>query len=803
MLDFIREHQLNIMLILIGVCVTTAVFSFSATALSRKKRVALFQLEVYSAVLLAADRYAYIYRGNVSSFGYWMVRVSNFLVFFMTLLMIHAFNLYLADLIKGDCGRKKSPLTIYIVEVLVTVGCILLIISQYTNLYYYFDEFNQYQRAHFYAICYITPIITTMIQIFTIITYCRSLNSKVFVPLILFPSVSILAAFAQIKIYGISFTNMTMVSISILLFLFAVVETKEKVERANKIEIDFLKEEQKALSRLFKQTVTALVNAIDSKDRYTHGHSSRVADYSRAIAELSGMSEEDCEKVYYSALLHDVGKIGIPDSIINKDGRLTDEEYEIIKTHPVIGEQILSSITEYPYLSIAAHHHHERYDGRGYPDKLKGEDIPEYARIVAVADAYDAMTSMRSYRDAIPQQKVREEIIKCSGTQFDPKYAKYMQHLIDVDTEYQMREKGEVKELGGKDELRCVSYRDNISEGILITEKKVKIRLKCSSLLEGGEKWGLPSFVLFDSLDGRTYTDEKMVKELNYFEYGEVRFDGKSKTKGARLIKTETLIERDQKKNSLNKLTGILSRNSEEFFIEAIRYKDHALIKISNMEKLIGITIALPDATRYMYLGLTGENCRISDVSIETTEEVANQNSIPRIAEAVSFIKGAPEGDIPNVQVDGYRTEHTVGVPLKGKLKIDFHTKSLPTARLVWHCPYIVIYASDDKEIQGKNYHEYALIRLDGENWDSEDDSDNAITVDKNDGFEGWDMWKEANKDGMDITISMLKEDNIITTITENAGIFIKNVTTLKSDKQKIYVALSGDQCALTNIKIH
>ena len=110
--------------------------------------------------------------------------------------------------------------------------------------------------------------------------------------------------------------------------------------------------------------------------------------------------------------MHDVGKIGIPLNIINKEGKLTDEEYEIIKKHPVIGVEILSGISEYPYLSIAAHYHHERYNGRGYPRGLKGEDIPEIARIVAVADAYDAMTSKRSYRESIPQSKVREEIIK-------------------------------------------------------------------------------------------------------------------------------------------------------------------------------------------------------------------------------------------------------------------------------------------------------------------------------------------------------------------------------------------------------
>ncbi len=200
-------------------------------------------------------------------------------------------------------------------------------------------------------------------------------------------------------------------------------------------------EEQKKLRRLFEQTATALVNAIDAKDKYTHGHSSRVAEYSKMLAGLLGKSEQECDQIYYAALLHDVGKIGVPASIINKNGKLNDEEYDIIKTHPTMGAQILQSIHEYPYLSLGAHYHHERYDGNGYPQHLSGDDIPEIARIISVADAYDAMTSKRSYRDPIPQQKVREEFVKGRGVQFDPEVADLMIRLIDQDTNYDMREK--------------------------------------------------------------------------------------------------------------------------------------------------------------------------------------------------------------------------------------------------------------------------------------------------------------------------------------------------------------------------
>ncbi len=186
--------------------------------------------------------------------------------------------------------------------------------------------------------------------------------------------------------------------------------------------------------------VKALAEAIDAKDTYTNGHSSRVADYARMIALRYGYPEDRLDDIYMMGLLHDVGKIGIPNSIINKPDKLTDDEYEVVKGHPEMGAKILKNITEMPSLAMGARWHHERYSGGGYPDNLKGEDIPEEARIIAVADAYDAMSSRRSYRDILPQDRVRSEIENGKGTQFDPDFAEIMLHLIDEDKEYKMRE---------------------------------------------------------------------------------------------------------------------------------------------------------------------------------------------------------------------------------------------------------------------------------------------------------------------------------------------------------------------------
>ena len=202
-----------------------------------------------------------------------------------------------------------------------------------------------------------------------------------------------------------------------------------------------LEESRRKHEILSLQVVKTLASAIDAKDRYTNGHSSRVAKYSKEIALRAGKSIEYQDEIYFVALLHDIGKIGIPDNILNKNSKLTDEEYETIKLHPSIGVDILKNITEMPNIEIGAHYHHERFDGKGYPEGLAGTEIPEIARIIAVADAYDAMTSKRSYRDVLPQN-VREEIVKGRGAQFDPYFADVMLKMIDEDVRYEMCDDG-------------------------------------------------------------------------------------------------------------------------------------------------------------------------------------------------------------------------------------------------------------------------------------------------------------------------------------------------------------------------
>ena len=192
------------------------------------------------------------------------------------------------------------------------------------------------------------------------------------------------------------------------------------------------------IGHLSNEVMLALSKAVDAKDKYTNDHSQRVAKYAAWIGKVLGKTKKEQDDLFIIGLLHDVGKIGVHEEIINKPGPLTDAEYEEIKTHTTVGYEILNVITEMPEAAKCARWHHERYDGRGYPDGLAGTDIPELARIICVADSYDAMTSRRSYQALKPQSEVREEIIRCKGTQFDPIIADAMLQIIDEDSNYKL-----------------------------------------------------------------------------------------------------------------------------------------------------------------------------------------------------------------------------------------------------------------------------------------------------------------------------------------------------------------------------
>ena len=794
-MEILKSIQPDIMLALSAICGMLTLLVYMTNTMSQKRKVALMLVEISAMLLMIFDRSAYIYRGDTSELGWWMVRICNFAVFFLSVVVLYGFNLYLIDLYTHEGGLDAVPRRLKAARIVALAGMAMVVISQFTGFYYTFDEMNRYQRAPGFIVCYLFPMTILFLQISVIVQYRKRLNRGIQIPLQLFTGMCILAPVLQVFLYGISLTNMTVAAMSVLLYIFALKDMNVEVEKARQHELEYYREKQKNEHALFEQTAEALASAIDAKDAYTHGHSLRVAMYSAQIAREAGKSEEECDKIYFAALLHDVGKIGISDAIINKDGKLTDEEFAQIKMHPVYGNQILSTIHRLPYLSIGAHYHHERYDGRGYPDKLKAEDIPEIARIIAVADSYDAMTSKRSYRDPIPQQKVREEILKGMGSQFDPQYAKIMLHMIDMDLEYGMRERQEEGDDAFITRIKCENIYNDCTTGILITDHTVRIH--CYSRPDDGfpEAESIPTILLFDSLDARVHVEEDKRKEMLYLEYARLRFDGKTSCEGAR--KLEARIKQCENPSEKPVNTRFTS-----YVIDAVRMDDHMLITISDGEKMAEIIVALPDSARFAYLSLTGEHCMISNIHVDQEDFPIEKDTIPRIAEEISYIRGCPQGVVPNVQIDRWRSSSTEGIRLTGNMRLTFHGQSLPTARLVWHCPYVSLYTSKDGMVNGEGYREFLLLRLDGESWDSDTHATNEILINHTQQFPGWNAWKDTIKQGIDWGVLIRYDGNCVVMETENLGISIFNKTTIKDKVDDLYIAVTGDQCAITNIRV-
>ncbi|WP_243292868.1 HD-GYP domain-containing protein [Bacillus sp. FJAT-47783] len=193
----------------------------------------------------------------------------------------------------------------------------------------------------------------------------------------------------------------------------------------------YVKSISKAYDQQIEKIVKGIIATLELKDSYTRGHSERVAKYASILAaETNQFSKEELKSFNYACLLHDVGKINIPDCILLKPSRLTDEEYEIIKIHPVVGAEVVKGVEGLTGVIDVILYHHERWDGKGYPEQLKGEEIPLLARITAIADAFDAMTSSRSYRKALPLKEAYSRVIEGKGTQFDPELVNIFQKIF-------------------------------------------------------------------------------------------------------------------------------------------------------------------------------------------------------------------------------------------------------------------------------------------------------------------------------------------------------------------------------------
>ncbi len=778
--EFIEEHQLNIMLVLCSICAMMAILLLLTRFLPTKRKWILISLELFATFLLAFDRSAYIYKGDTTPIGSIMVRISNFMVFFLTSAIVLGFNLYLTDLLLNKGKLEKIPKRLKIVNIGAIAGMGLVIVSQFTGLYYWIDEQNQYHRGSGFLLCYLVPVVFPIIQYTVIHKYKNMFSRLIYTSLVLYIFMPIVVGIIQIFTYGISIVNMTMVFVSIFLYIFTYLDINAEINRAHEIEVEHLQQEQRSSKRLFDQTVTAFVTAIEKRDVLSEGHSVRVAEFARKIADIAGKTKEECDKVYYAALLHDIGMMGIPDAVIQKSEGFTEEELQQKKQKPVLGAEILSSITEYPYLSQSARYSHERYDGTGYPEGLKGQEIPEISRIIAVADAYDTMTSKKNQHEPLSYQAVREEFIKHSGSQFDPTFSDIMIQLMDEEhAETLNTTQTETK-------LECGQYRETVSAGILIGQELTKICFTCNKTATGTSNFSAPSIILFYSYDHHVHDNEKAIEAYHYLEYSELWFDGHYVSTSARNIEVHVTEQKAK---------------SSAYEIIAGRLEDHLSIQMISPTHIANIIIALPDNSKHSYIALTGENCSIHNITVQKTGKLLSDGDIKKIVSKISYTDRL-ESDLPNLQIDHNCSAFTEGIPIQDTLQIDFHTMSLPSADLVWHCPYIVLFYSDDKKAGGKNYREYALLKINGESSAENNYAENKFHMKKSDQFLGWDAWKKKHKEGLECSVTLIRKGNKIIMETENLGIAIENTTIIHDESKIVYAALTGNRIALTDIRI-
>lgn len=376
----------------------------------------------------------------------------NTIYFALTSTLGYVLLRYVESYVGHDAHRSRN---IQANKILYLFLLFLLCMNIPTRFLFYFNEKGNYIHGNLYLLVYLIPIYYVIFTAGVLIKNHSYFNIRQKFSISIYLITCILGPVLQMLFFPDILLSVFTPSVALLIILFSMETPDYRLLMKTLAELNDLRKNleitvkkrtleaetrKEKVERLSDQIILTLAKTIDAKDTYTNGHSERVAAYAKEIAARMGMSENEQQDIYHMGLLHDIGKIGIPDAIINKAGKLTDEEYREICRHPEIGEEILTTISEFPEISVGAKYHHEKYDGTGYPCKAKGEDIPFPAMIIGIADAYDAMTSKRSYRDILPKQVVREEILKGRGTQFHPACADIMLQMMEEDVNYQMCE---------------------------------------------------------------------------------------------------------------------------------------------------------------------------------------------------------------------------------------------------------------------------------------------------------------------------------------------------------------------------
>ena len=335
---------------------------------------------------------------------------------------------------------SKKTKRIFLIANAAGVGVYLaaLIVNCFNGWYFTFDYAKElpYQHGSFFLPISIYSLVFVLESIVVFLIKRKQFNTRQMISTAIFYAVFFLAYGMQLFAFeDILLSDFGCAVGSLIVFfsletpdyakLMATLNELNELKASLEIQVETRTEElnleKASYEELTLETLSSLADLIDAKDHYTNGHSFRVAAYAKGMAKIIGLSEAEVEQIYLAGLIHDVGKVAIPELILRKPGKLDVEEFHTIQSHAPIGGDILHGIKEFPVFQEVARSHHERYDGTGYPEKLKGEQIPLFARIVTICDCFDAMTSDRSYRKALSDEEALSELKRNSGSQFDPK----------------------------------------------------------------------------------------------------------------------------------------------------------------------------------------------------------------------------------------------------------------------------------------------------------------------------------------------------------------------------------------------
>ena len=417
---------------IVAILILVVTLNYSSTNLINKR----YRLFLISTVVMFALNIVTAYTNDyAASVPVWTNLLLNTVYFFSGAVVAVLF-LYYSLSISLHNEKPKYRKVLYIINISVlSTYLISLIVNCFTGFYFNFNN-NEYTHGPLYlavnliAVLFLIESIVFFIikrkmfnfrQMVSTIIFYASFFTSFLLQLFAFPDTLLSDFGTALGALIVFFTLETPDYAKLMATLNELNELKSSLEIQVATRTRELDEEKHSYEELTLETLSSLAEMIDAKDHYTNGHSFRVAAYAKGVARLMDLSSHEVEQIYFAGLIHDVGKVGINESILTKPGKLTPSEYATIQSHSLLGGNILKGIKQFKIFEEVARSHHERFDGAGYPDKLKGEKIPFAARIVAVCDTFDAMTSDRSYRKAMSDDAALKELNDAKGTQLDPK----------------------------------------------------------------------------------------------------------------------------------------------------------------------------------------------------------------------------------------------------------------------------------------------------------------------------------------------------------------------------------------------